>query len=95
MWSSDPDMKKRFFLPPKRPDLLWVHPALNSMHTAILSQRKNGRGVKLTTDLHLVPRLRMSGAIPLLSLHAFIAWTEGTLDLPVRLRISQTEDNGL
>jgi hypothetical protein len=30
--------------------------------------------MKLTTHLCLVPRLRVSGAIPLLSLHAFMAW---------------------
>jgi hypothetical protein len=30
----------------------------------------------LTTHLHLVPRLRMSGAIPLLPLYDFMAWTE-------------------
>ena len=29
--------------------------------------RLSGRGVMLTTHLHLVPRLRMSGAVPLLS----------------------------
>jgi len=34
-----------------------------------------GWGVKLTTHLHLVPKLRMSGGIPVLPLHAFIALT--------------------
>ena len=34
-----------------------------------------GRGVKLTTHLHLAPRLRMSGAIPLLPLYGSMAWT--------------------
>jgi len=33
------------------------------------------RGVKLTTNPHLVLRLRMSGAIPLLPLYALMAWT--------------------
>jgi hypothetical protein len=32
-------------------------------------------GFKLTTYLHLVPRLRLSGAIPLLPLYVFMAWT--------------------
>ena len=32
-------------------------------------------GAKLTTHFHLVPRLRMSGAILLLPLHAFMALT--------------------
>ena len=31
--------------------------------------------MKLTTDLHLVPRLRISGAVPLFPLYAFILWT--------------------
>lgn len=35
-----------------------------------------GRGVNLTSHLKLVPRLSMSGAIPLLPLHAFVAWTD-------------------
>jgi hypothetical protein len=35
--------------------------------------------MKLTTDLHLVPMLRMSGAIPLLPLYAFMTWAGRTL----------------
>ena len=35
--------------------------------------------VKFTAHLHLVPKLRVSGAIPLLHLHAFMDWTEITL----------------
>jgi hypothetical protein len=31
-----------------------------------------GRGMKLTTDLHLVPRLRMSGAVTLLPSNVFV-----------------------
>jgi len=33
------------------------------------------KGPKLTTDIYLLPRLKMGGAIPLLSLYAFLAWT--------------------
>ena len=33
----------------------------------------SGLGMMLPTDLHLVPRLRMGGAIPLLPLCAFMA----------------------
>lgn len=40
-----------------------AHPTSNSM------------GVKLTADLHIVLRLRMSGGIPLFSLYAVTAWT--------------------
>jgi hypothetical protein len=39
-----------------------------------LKQHRRGRGVKLTTQLNLVPRLRMHGAVPLLSQYAFIVW---------------------
>ena len=35
--------------------------------------------VKLTTHLHLVPSLGMSGVIPLLPLSAFMVWTWTTL----------------
>jgi len=38
-------------------------------------------GMKLTTNLHLMPRLSMSGFIPLLHLYAFMAWTEKTIPL--------------
>ena len=47
-----------------------------SVGTRILAQGQGGRGVKLTTHLRLVPRLRMSGAMPLFPLHAFMARTE-------------------
>jgi hypothetical protein len=46
--------------------------ANNSMNTGVLSRGQNGRGVKLSIPLHLEPKLRMSGAIPLLSLYAFM-----------------------
>jgi len=38
-----------------------------------------GRGMTLTTHLHLAPKLRMSGAMPLLPLYAFVTWTVNTL----------------
>ena len=40
---------------------------------------ESGRDVKLTTHLHFVLRIRMSGVTPLFHLHAFIAWTRKTL----------------
>jgi hypothetical protein len=49
------------------------------MSNGVLSRRYSGQGVKLTTDLYLVPRLRMNGVIPLLPLYAFVAWTGKTL----------------
>jgi hypothetical protein len=35
--------------------------------------------MKLTTCLHLVLRLRMHGAVPLLPMYAFMAWTGTSL----------------
>jgi hypothetical protein len=43
--------------------------------TGVRSRGQSSRGVKLTTELQLVPRLRMSGAPPLLPLFAYMAWT--------------------
>jgi hypothetical protein len=49
---------------------------------------QSGRGVKLTTHLHLVPRSRMRRAIPPLLQHTFMAWcsvkksTGTTLPIP-------------
>jgi hypothetical protein len=37
---------------------------------------KSDHGMKLTIQVHLVPRLRMSRALPLLSLYGFVAWRE-------------------
>jgi hypothetical protein len=44
--------------------------------------------MKLTIHFLLVPRLRLSGAIPLLPLHAFMA-CRGTLPLPLYLVAKQ------
>ena len=39
----------------------------------VLSRGQSGLGAKLTTNLRILLRIRMSGAVPILSLHAFIA----------------------
>jgi hypothetical protein len=39
------------------------------------SWEESSRGMALTTPSHLVPRLRMGGAIPLLRLYVYLAWT--------------------
>jgi hypothetical protein len=49
----------------------------------------SGWGVKLTTHLHLVPRLRMIGAMPLLPLYAFMVWTETTLPLTDIIKVGK------
>jgi hypothetical protein len=51
-----------------------AHSAYYSMGTRVLSRRLSGRSVKITTHLHLVTKSRISGAIPLLPLYAFMAW---------------------
>ena len=38
--------------------------------------------MKLTSHLHLVPRLRISEAIRLSALYTFMSWTETTLLIP-------------
>jgi hypothetical protein len=43
--------------------------------------------MQLTTDIHLVPRLGISGDIPLLPLYAFMAWTLKPLHLHYRKHI--------
>jgi hypothetical protein len=72
---SNPGNSKGFFFSPKHSDRLWGLPAYHPKGTAVQSWDTSGRGVKLTTHLHLVPRLRVSGAIPLLPLYAFMPWT--------------------
>jgi hypothetical protein len=45
-----------------------AHPVSNR-YRELFARRQSGRGVNLTTHLHLVSRLRMSGGIPLLPLY--------------------------
>jgi hypothetical protein len=54
-------------LGPSHPPIQWVQ--------GFFHEAKVAQGVKLTTHFHLALRLRMSGAIPLLPLSAFMAWT--------------------
>jgi hypothetical protein len=59
-----------------------AHTAFRSMSVGVLYREQSDRGMKFTTDLHIVPSLRMSGAIPLLPLHAVMALAATTLTLP-------------
>jgi hypothetical protein len=56
----------RMAVGPTQPPIQWVRGSL--------SLGQSGRGVKLTTHLHLVPRSRMRGSIPPLSQYVFMAW---------------------
>ena len=58
----------------KRPDRIWGPPS-----ALFNGYRGSFPGVKLTTHVHLKPWLRVSGAILLLPLYAFVAWTGATL----------------
>jgi hypothetical protein len=51
---------------PTKPHIQWV--------PAFSSPEFSDRGVKLTTHLHLMPRLRMRGTIPPLPQYVFRAW---------------------
>jgi len=59
---------KYFFLHQKS------RPVLGPSQPRFIFLGQNGRGVMLTTHLHLVPRSRMSGAVPLLPLFNSMAW---------------------
>ena len=56
----------------------WAHSTLYLMRAEVLFRGQSGRGVKLNTQFHLEPRLRMSGAVLLLPLCAFMASTGTT-----------------
>jgi len=55
-----------FSVPPKVQTLFGTYPAPCSVGIGVLFRAKSGLSVNLTTHLHLVPRWRMSGAVPLL-----------------------------
>jgi hypothetical protein len=50
----------------------WAHPASYLINTRSSFVSSNGQGMKVTTYLHLVARLRTSGTIPLTQPFAFI-----------------------
>ena len=66
-----------------------AHPASCSVGIGVLSQQKSGRGVKLTTDPRLVPRLGMSRAMPLFSQCPFMMWTGKTRCVRARVLVGR------
>jgi hypothetical protein len=57
------------------PDRIWGPPSLLfRRYRGVFPWDQNGRGVKLTTYLHLVPSSRMRGAILPLLQYVFMAW---------------------
>jgi hypothetical protein len=66
IWLSNPGMDKRMFFSPKRLERLCI---IFRLFSRVLKKRR----VKVTTNLHPVTRLRMAGAISLLSVYAYVA----------------------
>ena len=60
----------------------WAQPAYYSLGTGVTSRGLSQRQVKLTTLIHLLPRLRMSGTIPLHPLYVFMGLSLTTSSLP-------------
>jgi len=69
---------KKFFSSPKRPARLWGSQGLPLNKRCIIFLDKNGRSVKLTTDINLIRTFKMSGAISPLHLRIFILSTGTT-----------------
>lgn len=65
-----------------------AHPAFHSLGTKVLFGGLSGRGVILTTNLHLARRLRISGGVPVLLWHAFVVLTGTTSHVPFNFRIN-------
>ena len=69
-----------------------AHLAFYPMGIAFRPRGQNDQGVKLTTQFHLVPRLRMNGAIPLLS-RMLSSPGQGKLHLYIHLYLSPKRVN--
>jgi len=72
---SSPGRGWEFFSSPPRPYRVWGPTSLLSGgYQELFPGDKAAGGVKLTTHLHLVQRLRMRGAMSLLPQYFFMAW---------------------
>jgi hypothetical protein len=70
-----PGRSKIFFLQNLQIDREATQPPVLLL-SGFLLRGQSGRGVKVIMHLYLVPRLRMSEAVLLLSLHDFMTWTK-------------------
>jgi len=69
-----------------------AHPPSYSMVPGFFPDSKTDVACKLTTHLHIVPRLRMSGTLPQLPLHAFLDRQNFTIYLLIYIITSTTKD---
>jgi len=73
--SQPPPGGWEFFSSPSRPKRFWGPPRLLSNgYQGLFTRGWSGRGAKLTTHLHLLPRSKISGTIPPLPQYVFMAW---------------------
>jgi hypothetical protein len=79
---------KRFLSSPNRPDRPWS-PTSCSVGTWALCRGWSGLSVKFTTYIPLKPKLRMRGAIPVLSLYAAVV-RSGTAFMYVEICVTFT-----
>jgi hypothetical protein len=81
VWGSSPSGGKRYLLLQKHRAAQRAHSPTYSTGTGVIFGWgwQSDRAVMLTSHLRLVRRLRISGAIPLLSLYAFMACKGTTL----------------
>jgi hypothetical protein len=62
------------------------HPVYCSVDAEDLPRKQSRQNMKLTNHLHLVPRLGMSGAVPILPLYAVMAWPGTTVSLQLQCK---------
>ena len=73
VWARIPAGEELFLFPMSRPGQGPPVILFNGYQFSVMGVKQ--LGMKLTTYLNLVLRLRMSGAVPLLPLNTFTAWT--------------------
>jgi hypothetical protein len=62
------------------------HTQCTLAHCMVCYPEVNGRDMKLNTHLHVVLKLRMGAAVPVLPLYAFMTWTVGVVVKALRYK---------
>jgi hypothetical protein len=83
----------RFIFSPKRPDRLWEPPKLLFSGYQSIFPGINKPGREVNNSPHLLPRLWVSGSLPLLQLYLFMAWTRQIYPLLYSLGLLDHEDS--